>query len=89
LAFLHFRLKQDTDVLSPADWECACRVFEKRHLLAHKMGVIDGSYVQKANDPMAVVGRKISVISDEVTSAISIIGSLGRRLFEGILQAKP
>ncbi|MGO9059205.1 MAG: hypothetical protein ACLQU2_17725 [Candidatus Binataceae bacterium] len=77
------------DVLAPIDWECACRVFQKRHLLAHKMGVIDVEYVQKANDPTAVAGRKISVSSDEVTSAITIIEALGRRLFEGIFHLKP
>jgi len=66
------------------EWERACRVFQKRHLLAHKMGVIDEEYVQKANDAGAVVGRKIHVDKDEVTSAIGIIEALGRRLFAGV-----
>ena len=73
------------DVLAPNEWEQACRIFQKRHLLSHKMGVIDEEYVQKANDPGAVVGRKIPVSHDEVTSAISIIEALGRRLFAGVL----
>ncbi|MFZ0964125.1 MAG: hypothetical protein WAO35_24935 [Terriglobia bacterium] len=77
------------DVLVPADWETACRVFQKRHLLAHRMGVVDAEYIQKVNDPGAVAGRKVSLSRDEVTSAISIIETLGRRLFEGILHAKP
>ena len=77
------------DVLTPIDWEFACRVFQKRHLLAHKLGVIDAEYVQKANDPTAVAGRKISVSSDEVILAISIIEAMGRRLFETILHPGP
>jgi len=77
------------DVLSLADWEYACRVFQKRHLLAHQMGVIDAEYIQKANDSGAVAGRKIKVNHDEVTSAIRIIEALGRRLFESIVHPKP
>ncbi len=73
------------DSLPPDEWERACRVFQKRHLLAHKMGVIDEEYVQKANDPDAIVGRKIYVDKDEATSAIGIIEALGRRLFAGVL----
>lgn len=73
------------DALGPIEWESVCRVFQKRHLLAHKMGVIDEEYVRKANDPGAVVGRKIRVNGEEVTSAISIIEVLGRRLFTGVL----
>lgn len=73
------------DGLDREEWERACRVFQKRHLLAHKMGVIDDEYVQKANDPMALTGRKIRVSHDEVTSAISIVEALGRRLFSGVL----
>jgi hypothetical protein len=73
------------DVLCPEEWESARRVFQKRHLLAHKMGVIDDEYVQKGNDPGAVAGRKICVSCDEVTSAIRIVQALGERLFKGVL----
>jgi hypothetical protein len=73
------------DRLSAADLETACRVFQKRHLLAHKMGVIDEDYVQKANDPGAIIGRKVRVSADEVAAAITIIGTLGKTLYLGVL----
>jgi hypothetical protein len=47
------------DALTTAQWEEICRVFQKRHLLSHRMGVIDDEYLQKANDSGAVPGRKI------------------------------
>jgi hypothetical protein len=78
-----------SDSLSSGEWDSACRVFQKRHLLAHKMGVIDEDYLQKANDPGAVAGRKIHVSHDEVNSAIGIVEALGRRLFAGVLPASP
>ena len=77
------------DSLSPDQWICACRVFQKRHLLAHKMGVIDADYLQKANDPGAVVARKLRVTHDEVNSAISVVEVLARRLFAGVLPPAP
>ena len=46
------------DGLRSDEWDEACRAFQKRHLLAHKMGVIDENYIQKANDPRAILGRR-------------------------------
>lgn len=70
--------------VSAESWTVVCRAFEKRHLLAHKMGVIDSDYVRKANDPTAVVGRRVRVIPDEVAVAIGLVEGLGHRLFTGL-----
>jgi hypothetical protein len=77
------------DSLAPDEWDQVFRTFQKRHLLSHKMGVIDEEYVQKANDPGAIVGRKIHVTRDEVTASIGMIEKLGRRLFAGVLHPAP
>jgi hypothetical protein len=77
------------DTLGSGEWESACRVFQKRHVLAHKMGVVDADYVQKTNDPGAIVGRKLRVSHDEVKAAIRVIGTLGGRLFHGVLKPQP
>jgi hypothetical protein len=73
------------DALSPDEWDTACRAFQKRHVLAHKMGVIDEDYVQKANDPEAILGRRVALNQAEVEASISIVEALGRRLFSGVL----
>jgi hypothetical protein len=75
--------------LSTAEWDTACRVFQKRHLLAHKMGVIDDDYLQKANDPTAILGRKVRVTADEVSGAIAIIEALGKTLYTEVLKTAP
>ena len=77
------------DGLRPEQWEFICRIFQKRHLLAHKMGVIDDNYVKKANDSGAIAGRKIRVNHEEVTLSIEIVEALGRRLFDWILPPMP
>jgi hypothetical protein len=75
------------DELDAAAWNYLGRIFLKRHLLAHKMGVIDADYVQKANDSEAVAGRKIRVSYEEVTFSIKLVETLGRSLFRGVLPA--
>lgn len=72
------------DELDADTWIIACRLFQKRHILAHKMGVMDDEYVRKANDPDAVVGRRVRVTPQEVAVAISLIEGLGQRLFRGL-----
>jgi hypothetical protein len=73
------------DILQPDEWDTACRAFQKRHLLAHKMGVIDEDYLQKANDARAIFGRRIALSQVEVETSIRIVESMGRRLFTGVL----
>jgi hypothetical protein len=77
------------DVLTQTDWELACRVFQKRHLLAHRMGVIDADYIQRAHDPSAVVGRMVAIAPEEVASALTIVECVGRRLFDALLMQRP
>jgi hypothetical protein len=73
------------DALRPDEWDAACRAFQKRHLLAHKMGVIDDYYIHKTNDAQAVLGRRIALSQPEVETSISIVEAMGRRLFTGVL----
>jgi hypothetical protein len=71
------------------DWEFACRCFQKRHLLAHKMGVIDEDYAQATKDPTAVVGRKIQINPDEVKRLAVVVRQLGEKLAAQLLPPPP
>ena len=73
------------DALSPDEWASICLAFQKRHVLVHKMGVADEDYIQKANDPDAVVGRKIRITDQEVELSVTLVERLGRRLYSGVL----
>jgi hypothetical protein len=53
------------------------------------MGVIDEEYLQKANDTGAVLGRKFRLTEGEVESSISIVETMGRCLFAGVLRDTP
>lgn len=69
-----------TAALSSTDWTFACRGFQKRHLLAHKMGIVDDAYIKAACDGHATVGRKISIRPEEVLALVTAIQTLGEFL---------
>jgi Zn finger protein HypA/HybF involved in hydrogenase expression len=65
--------------VSPDEWRFICKCFHKRHLLAHKMGVVDDDYIAQTNDPSATIGRKISVQATEVKELGALLMQLGRQ----------
>lgn len=68
------------DGLDADGWCFANRCFQKRHLFAHKMGVVDEDYVAKAGDAHATLGHRINVPSDEITKLVKLVAELGRFL---------
>ena len=70
--------------LTRDEWQAAVRGFQKRHLLSHKMGVVDEEYVRKSGDLHAVVGRKIKIGADEVRDLVQILGKLAQHLVNGL-----
>ena len=73
--------------VSEVVWEAVSRSFQKRHLLAHTMGVIDEDYLRLAHDPGAVVGRRIGITAKEVRSLATDLQSLGEYLFSALNRA--
>lgn len=61
-------------------WQEAVRLFQKRHLVVHKMGVIDEDYVTRSGDSSATIGRKILVTPDEVRRLADFIETLSHSL---------
>lgn len=66
--------------LTESDWALVIRCFQKRHLLAHKMGVVDEEYIQATGDHTAVLGRKSQVDSIEVRALVAALHPLGEQL---------
>ena len=67
--------------LNQDDWQLAIRCFQKRHLLEHRSGVVDKEYLAKVKDPSARVGRKVRLSENEVRQLITVVRSLGSRIF--------
>lgn len=68
--------------INETEWETILRCFQKRHLLAHKMGVVDEEYLEKAKDTNAHLGRKITISQDEVIELLRLLKLIGKDLFE-------
>jgi hypothetical protein len=69
----------------PAEqWSHAIRSFQKRHLLAHRMGVIDDKYIAATNDSSAIAGRRVQITAGEVIDSLVIVEALGQALVDGI-----
>jgi len=62
--------------LSSDKWDFAIKEFQKRHLVSHKMGIVDQEYIDKSHDLDAKVGRKISIALEEVEQLITVISKL-------------
>ncbi len=69
-----------TAALDADNWTFTCRCFQKRHLLAHSMGIVDDAYMTATDDPQATVGRKVSIQPEEVESLLDHIRRLGSYL---------
>jgi hypothetical protein len=63
-----------------ATWSRMVLAFHKRHLLAHRSGVIDERYVQSSGDTTAMAGRRVSVTPAEVTDVATTLAALGAAL---------
>lgn len=75
------------DLAAPFDateWEDLVRGFQKRHLVAHKMGVIDDSYIAASRDLSAVRGRKVTVSTPEVEAVLPLVLRLGEHVQQSL-----
>ncbi len=78
------------DLTSPFtadEWRLLVQGFQKRHLIAHRMGVVDQAYINASGDLRAVVGRKIDLDSEEVTVVLLLVRRLGQHV-QNVLRVK-
>lgn len=75
-----------SDGVTADEWKLLVRCFQKRHLLAHRMGVIDEKYLTSVDDRTAHVGRKVTIESSEVSSLLSAVGKLGEHVSHSFTQ---
>lgn len=76
-------------VISAGNWEAAHKHFMRRHLIAHRSGVVDQKYLDETGDPSVSVGRRLSVHPDEVDALVGIVEELGRGLMELLFKERP
>lgn len=71
-----------TKCLAEEDLRFVRRSFLRRHLLAHRAGVVDEQYCRDAQDGSVVVGRRIVISATDVNALVAHVRVLGRALVE-------
>ncbi len=72
--------------LAQQDWDLAHRAFQKRHVFAHAMGVVDQDYLNKTGDPSVALGLKLTVTAQEVGQLVGWLRNLGVFLVSNLPQ---
>jgi hypothetical protein len=67
-------------LLAPEEWTHVALCFKERHVIAHKLGVMDEQFVRTANDPDAVAGRKVRLVEVEVDELNHLLERIGDHL---------
>lgn len=65
-------------------WKFVCDQFQKRHLLAHKMGIIDADFIARTGAPQTSLGRKVSISEQDVGALVGELRLIGDTLYRGI-----
>jgi hypothetical protein len=66
--------------LTQDEWSSLTRAFQKRHLIAHKMGVIDQQYTDITGESPSLIGRKIEIKSEEVSELVKGLEKIGSHI---------
>ncbi len=65
----------------PSDtWSLAHQGFMRRHVIAHRAGVVDQRYIDETGDTTVEVGRRVVISEDEVSLLAAAVEVLGRTL---------
>jgi hypothetical protein len=63
-----------------ADWALAHLNFMRRHLIAHRSGVVDQQYLDETGEPSILLGRRVVVDAAEVAGLADAVERLGTTL---------
>lgn len=66
-----------TTHVDPTELTDLKRLFQQRHLLAHKEGIVDGDYILKSGDQTYRAGQRLVIREKTVRRGIDIIEKLG------------
>lgn len=75
--------------LAQDEWSSLIRAFQKRHVIAHKMGVIDQQYVDTTGVNPFLIGRKIEIKPEEVSELVKGLKKIGSYLSAQLSELGP
>jgi hypothetical protein len=70
------------EAVSGADWKAGHLAFMKRHLLAHRSGVVDQQYVDETGESPMLLGRRLAIEAEDVKDLTRVVYRMARVLLE-------
>ncbi len=71
-------------LLDAAAWNFVITQFQKRHLLAHKLGIIDAEYIRKTGSAQSLLGRKVTITDADVRTLVAHLRTLAGALVQSL-----
>jgi sarcosine oxidase delta subunit len=69
-------------LLPGEEFDRVVALFQMRHVVAHKMGVVDEEYVKAVDASASLVGRKLSILADDLRAVMPLL----KQMAEGLLR---
>ena len=69
-----------TESISEEEWNFTVMQFQKRHLLAHKLGLIDEEYIKKTGISSLQLGRKVPITEDDVKTLVNHLTNISETI---------
>lgn len=70
--------------LAAPQWQFVCEQFQKRHLLAHRMGIVDAEFIGKTGGSPTLLGRKVTISEGDVRELVTGLRTIARTLYQGL-----
>lgn len=85
------KVKKDLNIdisedFEPDQWNFITQQFQKRHLISHKMGIVDEEYIKKTNENPNQIGHKIIIKKDDVVLFSKHTRILAKKLYKSIIR---
>ena len=71
------------DGISAPDLEFLRRATNRRHLVAHKSGIVDQEYINSSGDTSVRLGQRVRIDSSDIPRLVRLLGDIGSRFAEG------
>lgn len=68
--------------VSKTDWQAAHVAFMRRHVLAHRSGVVDHQYLDETGDSPGLLGRRLRIEAGDVIELTRVVHRVARVLLE-------
>ncbi len=69
-----------SDILEPSDYRDLKRLFEQRHVLGHRQGIVDDRYLRESGDTTYAVGQRLIIREPTVLRLADLVEALAADL---------